>query len=222
MLYACLFLLTRLLRGATYLGDKHIATTSNFYSHASYEARLFCKKFNQGDEHFYSHASYEARPGHGKRKPCRTSISTHTPLARRDSFKTDWRYCDQYFYSHASCEARPFHISHVRCHVHFYSHASCEARLGGQSDAGLRTDFYSHAPCGARPLVIIRSLTFLRFLLTRPMRGATEYIDDDGVVRLISTHTPHAGRDISEIVLMCCVADFYSHAPCGARLKKVD
>ena len=33
----------------------------------------------------------------------------------------------------------------------------------------------------------------------------------------ISTHTPHAGRDAYDMTCYIADADFYSHAPCGAR-----
>ena len=36
----------------------------------------------------------------------------------------------------------------------------------------------------------------LLFLLTRPMRGATGTSDIDSLDAFISTHTPHAGRDV--------------------------
>ena len=78
-----------------------------------------------------------------------------------------------------------------------------------------------------------------RFLLTRPMRGATpsfscllparnfyshapcgarhqrpaRYL----VPRHISTHTPHAGRDAKSWIGTLKIWNFYSHAPCGAR-----
>ena len=35
-----------------------------------------------------------------------------------------------------------------------------------------------------------------RFLLTRPMRGVTKNLEDRIVHNEISTHTPHAGRDV--------------------------
>ena len=56
--------------------------------------------------------------------------------------------------------------------------------------------FYSHAPCGARPKHAANVLESIVFLLTRPMRGATYCICNTIYIRSISTHTPHAGRDI--------------------------
>ena len=85
--------------------------------------------------------------------------------------------------------------------------------------------------------------TGYRFLLTRPMRGATllciarsfrcDYFyshapcgaRQPGVVGTealwkISTHTPHAGRDVSFSSFSAMdLSNFYSHAPCGARPK---
>ena len=56
-----------------------------------------------------------------------------------------------------------------------------------------------------------------QFLLTRPMRGATGRFVITGVRWAISTHTPHAGRDLWNRSSVASAADFYSHAPCGAR-----
>ena len=62
-------------------------------------------------------------------------------------------------------------------------------------------DFYSHAPCGARQACVEVATAYVEFLLTRPMRGATKdwAVYDEGWE--ISTHTPHAGRDISASAL---------------------
>ena len=77
----------------------------------------------------------------------------------------------------------------------FYSHAPCGARLAPLAPQFHPNDFYSHAPCGARPAV------------SQHFR----------VVGIISTHTPHAGRDWSFAACKSCCSYFYSHAPCGAR-----
>ena len=79
-------------------------------------------------------------------------------------------------------------------------------------------DFYSHAPCGARRYPVLVSCDHgkisthtphagrdqrddegnesdQKFLLTRPMRGATGNLSSALAINPISTHTPHAGRD---------------------------
>ena len=55
------------------------------------------------------------------------------------------------------------------------------------------------------------------FLLTRPMRGATASITPAADTLVISTHTPHAGRDMRSGNRRRIRRNFYSHAPCGAR-----
>ena len=57
-----------------------------------------------------------------------------------------------------------------------------------------------------------------RFLLTRPMRGATVTRTTTSILLIISTHTPHAGRDGKQQQEKDEQNNFYSHAPCGARL----
>ena len=103
------------------------------------------------------------------------------------------------------------------------------------------SDFYSHAPCGARLYHFLSGFRSRKFLLTRPMRGATKLkskkrfttvflltrpmrgatiINNKKTVKIeISTHTPHAGRDICSILSSPAHHYFYSHAPCGARLS---
>ena len=77
----------------------------------------------------------------------------------------------------------------------------------------------------------------LKFLLTRPLRDVTITIDVQITEITISTHTPLAGRDENDAILICDykisthtplagrdsqwvdgwreTCDFYSHAPCG-------
>ena len=100
-------------------------------------------------------------------------------------------------------------------------------------------NFYSHAPCGARLLKLIfmiyiilflltcplRGATALHyacvdeqeFLLTRPLRGATYHSAVWHLHHPISTHTPLAGRDLINWIMIASRSYFYSHAPCGAR-----
>ena len=61
-------------------------------------------------------------------------------------------------------------------------------------------------------------LSAAKFLLTRPMRGATNMMVNDYSRTAISTHTPHAGRDLHLRKNSRKSRYFYSHAPCGARL----
>ena len=58
-----------------------------------------------------------------------------------------------------------------------------------------RTNFNSHAPCGAQ----------------------LNKFQEKRVTYFISTHTPHAGRNLSTSVLVFHTLHFNSHAPCGAQ-----
>ena len=100
-------------------------------------------------------------------------------------------------------------------------------------------NFYSHAPCGARHRRLKANIQGDIFLLTRPLRGATYVFlylnarkvisthtplagrDRGRAIKLprmnISTHTPLAGRDMDKTIINYLSRNFYSHAPCGAR-----
>ena len=152
-------------------------------------------------------------------RPTQRSISTHTPLARRDSIRKDLKKYASNFYSHASCEARhpfcfPFMISSIflltrllrgatraepgtgQRQCDFYSHASCEARHSSLLLALFAADFYSHASCEARPIGIVTSAPFCDF-----------YSHASCEARL-----HRCSRAFSE-------PNFYSHASCEARLS---
>ena len=77
----------------------------------------------------------------------------------------------------------------------FYSHAPRGARRADHHQAGNQYNFYSHAPRGARRRYSSIISLPIRFLLTRPSRGAT-FIPK------------------KEEMILC---HFYSHAPRGAR-----
>ena len=150
------------------------------------------------------------------------SISTHTPLARRDPYGLRIKRLYFNFYSHASCEARllAFLIS-VPAKAHFYSHASCEARRKFRIKTSRSCTFLlTRLLRGATETDVSRIFAFL-FLLTRPMRGATLLCLVWMCLTKISTHTPHAGRDVVSKKVANRASDFYSHAPCGARRKDI-
>ncbi len=55
------------------------------------------------------------------------------------------------------------------------------------------------------------------FLLTHPLRGATDYRHRLIICSYISTHTPLAGCNRLAIRLAIFNKDFYSHTPCGVQ-----
>ena len=211
----------------------------NFYSHASCEAWRIAAFLLPLCIYFYSHASCEAWPAGWLSSPPHLvflltrlmrgvtphihailsvpqflltrlmrgvtpsvqswkvpdTISTHTPHARRDIFS--WYYVNNFRISTHTPHARrdlnpPFR---ARLRQNFYSHASCEAwqhfPLGHCSQ---QKNFYSHASCEAWPCLIRLS----------------------DMPHFISTHTPHARRDLTLFFLWLLGNYFYSHASCEA------
>ena len=122
---------------------------------------------------------------------------------------------------------------------HFYSHAPRGARqrphrtvsplpisthtpLAGRDNYTQRgnyclTYFYSHAPRGARPKRMQIYRLYIRFLLTRPSRGATRTAGaEDRLLRFLLTR-PSRGATMLFSGLRHSQCHFYSHAPRGAR-----
>ena len=164
------------------------------------------------------------RPLRGATKPAKVrhlamNISTHAPLAGRDTDAA--RRCPQkgYFNPRAPCGARRGHgflcpfsspfqptrplrgaTSGCRWLLdhpwHFNPRAPCGARQEIREDRDLtQADFNPRAPCGARHKYFCHLTEFHKFQPTRPLRGATSLITN---IRL---------RYI----------DFNPRAPCGAR-----
>ena len=129
----------------------------------------------------------------------RSKISTHTPLAGRDC-----RVC----------------VCSVICAIS--THTPLAGRDGSfAADRRHLQDFYSHAPRGARLIISFARSYAMAFLLTRPSRGATSESESATAAPGISTHTPLAGRDFWNRSSVASAADFYSHAPRGARLIEI-
>ena len=126
-------------------------------------------------------------------------ISTHTPLARRDQKKIEKTQREINFYSHASCEARPPWRVCLAYRWHFYSHASCEARRLCANISVIPLLFLLTRLLRGATFCFFCSAATVRFLLTRPMRGATRSKHQRDTMLMISTHTPHAGRDARSI-----------------------
>ena len=78
-------------------------------------------------------------------------------------------------------------------------------------------DFYSHAPCGARQRPMV-SGDLPWVISTHTPHAGRDYMNEYQILcAKISTHTPHAGRDLHKRTITIRCKDFYSHAPCGAR-----
>ena len=148
------------------------------------------------------------------------AISTHAPHAGRDYDKDrdvivyhafqltrpmrgatpcfDSRFLLQKISTHAPHAGRDIIIVSVfDDFFNFNSRAPCGARPREAYRAKQEQEFQLTRPMrGAtkRQITAHRSLTFQ---LTRPMRGATDRDRAQSAEQRISTHAPHAGRDIS-------------------------
>ena len=81
----CIFLLTRLLRGATQ-ALVPVFTDGYISTHTSLARRdVTNNSKRKTSKNFYSHVSCEARPESASVHTMLPVISTHTPLARRDT-----------------------------------------------------------------------------------------------------------------------------------------
>ena len=78
-------------------------------------------------------------------------------------------------------------------------------------------DFYSRASCEARRIRAGNGSVRFRFLLTRLLRGATDYRYKPSIVTGISTHAPLARRDLCVARYEHTYQHFYSRASCEAR-----
>ena len=166
------FLLTRLSRGATYSTHSHTAKAPFLLTRLSRGATTYV--LGEGA------ISY---------------ISTHAPLARRDTTGT--------------LVAPPL--------GHFYSRASREARPGYGSRCFISAKFLlTRLSRGATTVMSFVSPTD-QFLLTRLSRGATLLVRSCLHGVLISTHAPLARRDVLPSSIPRDLPYFYSRASREAR-----
>ena len=108
----------------------------------------------------------------------------------------------------------------------------------------MELNFYSHAPCGARLSYGFSCNRLCRFLLTRPLRGATHTRQNISINRkflltrplrgateiavqicsslMISTHTPLAGRDDTEDYTFNLKRHISTHTPLAGRDGEVE
>ena len=233
------FQLTRLMRGVTgWNYHKEIATIIS--THTPHARRdILNDGVYKNTPDFNSHASCEAWPPKNTMLFAKSEISTHTPHARRDINQSLQFFPQAYFNSHASCEAWPAckhrvyavylfqltrlmrgvtfrAVAHTARMTNFNSHASCEAWLRSINIFKPPYDFNSHASCEAWPDVVVATPTKMSFQLTRLMRGVTRYLLYPFYLNFISTHTPHARRDLQTFISRICML-ISTHTPHARR-----
>ena len=166
---------TRTLRGATHNKAETPTLSKNFNPRAPCGAR------RQGGQVADNGIGFQpTRPLRGATLPRlggsdRTAqISTHAPLAGRDTFQARLFRHLQHFNPRAPCGARRYNRKGVYCSTIF------------QPTRPLR---------GATAIRLTNSRGKITFQPTRPLRGATHRHRPSCTILDISTHAPLAGRD---------------------------
>ena len=129
------------------------------------------------------------------------NISTHAPLAGRDSITLIILICISIFQPTRPLRGATYY-GLVRRYVFYH--------------------FNPRAPCGARPGGRACNTPTFLFQPTRPLRGATDIFCSSVWIETISTHAPLAGRDSSIWVLFLLLSIFQPTRPLrGATIAPV-
>ena len=104
-------------------------------------------------------------------------ISTHTPHAGRDGDEYIRGWFIAHFYSHAPCGARHLHVGVRSLSTWISTHTPHAGRDMKKTPAAVRDIISTHTPHAGRDGCVRRRINErCEFLLTRPMRGATNII----------------------------------------------
>ena len=76
----------------------------------------------------------------------------------------------------------------------------------------------THTPLARRDIIHVSRITMIYISTHTPLARRDRIPEKRGRIMCISTHTPHAGRDGAAMKPTNELKNFYSHAPCGARL----
>ena len=213
---------------------------SDFYSHAPRGARPMLSGLPRTWSDFYSHAPRGARPASRKiltshsgfllTRPSRGAtnffknrkrlfcISTHTPLAGRDGGSGKLlRTHVEFLLTRPSRGATGVDDGKGGIMYDFYSHAPRGARLNPRMRSVLNSIISTHTPLAGRDAGMVRVPLDGCISTHTPLAGRDSVVGWGIQPKPISTHTPLAGRDQYGRGIRRCHADFYSHAPRGAR-----
>ena len=197
----------------------------------------------RSSSHFNPRAPCGARRAGTRSDRAAYHISTHAPLAGRDTARHPPTCSASNFNPRAPCGARPrrwmilpyralisthaplagrdntFHPLFCVCH-YFNPRAPCGARRHRGQGRGVGQYFNPRAPCGARLLTCIASATRSHFNPRAPCGARPRPAKLHQSCRGISTHAPLAGRDMARWLWRRCISHFNPRAPCGARQQK--
>ena len=146
-----------------------------------------------------------------------SAISTHAPLAGRDSTPASWATSSTDFNPRAPCGARPIRPLPRRHRRNFNPRAPCGARRL-RRDLDLRQPvFQPTRPLRGATGRELREPRRKRFQPTRPLRGATAVVLVHPRLIVISTHAPLAGRDGLSDGICRDDGEISTHAPLAGR-----
>ena len=166
------------------------------------------------------HAPHAGRDGHRRPQFGGFGISIHAPHAGRDRKRRSMRSSSPRFQSTrpmrgaTAWQEKSAQATEISIHA---PHAGRDSSRFGRIGRSLY--FNPRAPCGARLYRCVQAHTSQEFQSTRPMRGATTYCKQYGIIISISIHAPHAGRDLPDCTARTSRTYFNPRAPCGARLR---
>ena len=146
-------------------------------------------------------------------------ISTHAPLAGRDSMVPRSTRGHRDFNPRAPCGARPDALNRINECEDFNPRAPCGARRTARQNIAGEIPISTHAPLAGRD----RNHSFITrayalFQPTRPLRGATLLIEHGLLANIgISTHAPLAGRDTGTRAYRGYAWVISTHAPLAGR-----
>ncbi len=169
------FLLTHPLRGATSQGQPQLAVPVDFYSHTPCGVQPSPFLISDHIIPISTHTPLAGCNRHrrGRNRAGDRFLLTH-PLRGATTFLKNWgkRYRISTHTPLAGCNLWRGILHHHACISTHTPLAGCNEKLIITQTDG--TDFYSHTPCGVQQPKLRNSLPFRRFLLTHPLRGATQ------------------------------------------------
>ncbi len=168
-------------------------------------------------QNFYSHAPCGARLWPFRGGVRTGGISTHTPLAGRDSTAQAMEIFGK-ISTHTPLAGRDIQHPQARVQTSFLLTRPLRGATNSTS-AGTRADIIStHTPLAGRDGDNFScKVSWISFLLTRPLRGAT-FISSSEIfaIGFLLTRPLRGATCCKKLWPVGCY--FYSHAPCGARL----
>ena len=189
----------------------------NFYSHAPRGARRGTGQSRDHDTIFLLTRPSRGATGNLRQSAAKCGISTHTPLAGRDSVNPMWS-TPLGISTHTPLAGRDPELSMGRRRklVFLLTRPSRGATRSWIGLGGYWT-ISTHTPLAGRDAFDFWKNRGQNISTHTPLAGRDSSGKPKGFIIVISTHTPLAGRDPVGCPAYLHRRYFYSHAPRGAR-----